>query len=76
MAAAAEDWKTQKYQCLPPGHTFLPIAIKTLGAIGPKSLTLVVELGCRIRVKLGEVKSTEDLLQRLSEAAGEQCIRA
>ena len=47
---------------------FSPIAIETLGAIGPKSLALLKDLGRRIRSELGEPKSTEYLLQRLSVA--------
>ena len=38
VAAAAEEKKIEKYQTLPPGHFFVPIAIETLGAIGPRSL--------------------------------------
>ena len=40
----------------------------TLGAIGPKSLALLKDLRRRIRSELGEPKSTEYLLQRLSVA--------
>ena len=68
VAATAEEWKSEKYRGLPPGHKFSPIAIETLGAIGPKSLALLKDLGCRIRSELGEPKSTEYLLMRLSVA--------
>ena len=67
-AAAAEEKKIEKYQNLPPGHFFVPIAIETLGAIGPRSLALLKELGNRIRGETGEAKSTEYLIQRLSVA--------
>ena len=46
----------------------MPIAFETLGAIGPKSLALLKDLGRCIRSELGELKSTEYLLQRLSVA--------
>ena len=49
-------------------NTIYYIAIETLGAIGPKSLALLKDLGRRIRSELGEPKSTEYLLQRLSVA--------
>ena len=68
VAAAAEERKSEKYRGLPPGHMFSPIAIETLGAIGPKSLALLKEFGRRIRAESGEPKSTEYLLQRLSVA--------
>ena len=65
VTEAAED---KKYIGLPPGHFFSPIAIETLGAIGPKSLALLKELGRRIRAETGEPKSREYQLQRLSVA--------
>ena len=68
VAEAAEDRKCEKYMGLPPGHFFSPVAIETLGAIGPKSLALLKEPGRRIRAETGEPKSREYLLQRLSVA--------
>ena len=68
VAATAEERKSEKYRGLPPGHMFSPIAIETLGAIGPKSLALLKDLRRRIRSELGEPKSTEYLLQWLSVA--------
>ena len=59
VAATAEERKSEKYRGLPPGHMFSPIAIETLGAIGPKSLPLLKDLGRRIRSELCEPKSTE-----------------
>ena len=36
-----DERKSRKYQCLPPGHLFVPIAtIETLGAIGPRITSL------------------------------------
>jgi len=68
VAAVAEDRKSEKYRGLPSGHIFSPVAIESLGAIGPKSLTLLRELGRRISLESGDPKSTEYLLQRLSVA--------
>ena len=49
VAASAEERKCEKYQGLPPGHFFTPVAIETLGAIGPKSMVFLRDLGRRIR---------------------------
>ncbi len=68
VAANEEERKIENYRDLPPGHMFSPIAIGTLGVIGPMSLTLLRELGRHIAVETGEPKSTEYLLQRLSVA--------
>ena len=68
VAEAAEERKCEKYRGLPPGHVFTPVAIETLGAIGPRSLVFLKELGLRIRGETGEPKATEYLLQRLSVA--------
>ena len=68
VAETAEDRKCEKYMGLPPGHFFSPVAIETLGAIGPKLLALLKELGRCIRAETGEPKSREYLLQWLSVA--------
>ena len=67
VAATAEERKGEKYRGLTPGHMFSPIAIETLGAIGPKSLTLLKDLGRRIRSELGELKSTNTCSSGSSE---------
>jgi len=56
--------RVKKYQGLPPGHLFVPITIETLGAIGPRSLVFLKDLGRRIRGETGEPKSTEYVHQR------------
>ena len=68
VAASAEKRKCEKYQGLPPGHFFTPVAIETLGAIGPKSMVFLRDLGRRIRAATDEPKSTDYLLQRISVA--------
>ncbi len=40
-----------------------------MGVLGPKSMTLVRDLGRRIRLETGEPRSTDYLLQRLSTTA-------
>ena len=68
VAAAAEGKKDAKYSSLPPTHCFSPLAIETMGVLGPKSLALVREIGRRITGESGEPRSTDYLLQRLSVA--------
>ena len=53
-SALAEERKCEKHQ----GHFFTPVAIETLGAIGPKSLVFFRDLGRRIRAVTDEPKST------------------
>ena len=68
VAALAEDRKVDKYRDLPRSHLFCPLSIETMGAMGPRSLELVREVGRRIAMETGEPRSTDFLLQRLSVA--------
>ena len=68
MAALAEDRKVDKYRDLPRSHLFCQLSIETMGAMGPRSLELVREVGGRIAMETGEPRSTDFLLQRLSVA--------
>ena len=54
VAAAAEERKQAKYAYLDHGHSFIPVAIEILGAIGPKSLVFLKNLGHRIQQQMGE----------------------
>ena len=49
-------------------HSFTPVAIETLGAIGPKSLAFIRDLGYRMKQRTGEERALTYLLQRLSVA--------
>ena len=49
-------------------HSFTTVAIETLGAIGPRSMLFLRDLGRRIALESGEPRSTDYLLQRLSVA--------
>ena len=60
--------KQAKYANLSQGYSFTPVAIETLGAIGPKSLAFLKDLGRRIFQQSGESKATPYLLQRISVA--------
>ena len=68
VAAAAEEKKEEKYRCLPPGHYFSPVAIETMGAVGPKSMALLQDVRRRIAEETGEVHARDFLFQRLSVA--------
>ena len=68
VAALAEERKVAKYNGLPVTHSFTPVAIETLGAIGPKSLVFLKELGWRARRQSGDERAASFLLQRLSVA--------
>ena len=61
-AKTAEVRKVAKYQTLAIYYTFVPIAIETLGPIGPEAKTFLLELG------RGEPRSTSFLLQWISMA--------
>ena len=68
VAGVAEEKKVQKYSCLAPTHTSMPVAIETLGAVGPRSLAFLKDLGARMREQSGEERAGQYLLQQLSVA--------
>ena len=68
VAADAEKKKSNKYGHLGPAHIFMPVAIETLGAFGPRTLAFIKELGRRIWKATREEKASGFLLQRLSVA--------
>lgn len=68
VAAAAEESELDAYKDLPHSHTFTPVAVETLGAIGPQSISFLKELGERIFIETGNHKSTKYLFQRISVA--------
>ena len=68
VAAQAEVKKYSKYCHLDSSYTFVPVAIETSGAMGPRSTEFLKELGYRLRQATGGVKASMYLLQRLSVA--------
>ena len=66
VAERAEERKVEKYRCLPASHLFCPVAIETLGAVGPQSLALIKDIGLRIASETKESRAGEYMLQRLS----------
>ena len=67
VAELAEERKEQKY-LLGPTYFFTPVAIETLGAIGPRSRVFLRELGRRVRNESGDSNATSHLLQRIAMA--------
>ena len=63
-----EDYNTNKKTSLPAGHHFVPVAVETMGAMGPRTLLFLKELGKRVRAQTGEARSADYLLQRMSAA--------
>ena len=62
----AEKKKESKYSHLTHSYIFSPLAIESLGAMGPKSLALIRDLGDRIQNYFGNERSSFFLRQRLS----------
>ena len=70
VAARAEERKEAKYISLPAGHQFVPVAVETMGAMGPRTLLFLKELGKRMRAQTGVARSADYiyLLRRISAA--------
>ena len=68
VAAMAEQKKLIKYDSLALNYDIAPVAIESLGAIGPLSRALLKDLGRRIKESTGEARAHEYLVQRLAVA--------
>ena len=68
VAAKAEHLKSVEYAALKVSHHFAPFAVKTSGVLGPAALSLVWDIGQRLRKATGEERSKEYLLQRIAIA--------
>ena len=71
VGAAAEHaatLKIQKYQTLAATHSFVPVAIETLGTFNAEGLSLVTALGGRCISATGDPRERTFLFQRLSIA--------
>ena len=66
VAAEAEGRKKLKYSSLNSSYFFMPVAVETLGVIGPDSLAFLHDLASRIRMATMEPLALQYLLQRLS----------
>ena len=74
VAESAEDRKAAKYSSLPASHIFTPVAIETMGAMDPVSLSFSKDLGCRIAAETEESRSTDYLVQELSVTVQQRLI--
>ncbi len=63
VAAAAKERKEEKYSSLPPSRWFSPITIETMGAVGPKSMALLKDVGHCIVVETGDPQASDYLFQ-------------
>ena len=67
-ALGAEKRKYRRYGAVSNLYLFCPFAVETLGPFGNEALNLVKELGRRLQVNTGEMRSTAFLTQRISIA--------
>ena len=67
-AMEAEQRKGSKYSHLEVTHCFIPVAVETLGAMGPEARSLFKEIARRIKITYGEERAHEFLLQRVAVA--------
>ena len=68
MAAEMEHRKRMKYAHLDTNHFFVPVAVETLGVMGPEAGFFCQELGRRIAAATLDPLSHQHLLQRMSIA--------
>ena len=68
VAAKAEHLKSAKYAALMVSHHFVPFAIETSGVLGQAALSLVWDIGQRLRQAKGEEHSKEHPLKRIAIA--------
>src|SRR6218665_1336918 len=60
--------KALKYAALPTTHVFQPVAIETLGPLGPSACDFINQIGSRMSALTGDRRETAFLFQRLSMA--------
>ena len=63
-ASGAESRKRAKYAELARSHTFVPVAVETLGEWGEGAIDLTSDLGRRLSIVTGDPRSTSFLRQR------------
>ena len=68
VAVDGESKKHSKYAHLESTHYFVPVAVETLGALGPEASSLLKDIACRISLARGEERAHEFLLQQVAVA--------
>ena len=66
MAKLAERSKSSKYRELESRYVVQPVAIETLGVMGPSTHSFLRDLGRRIELASEDSRATNFLLQRVS----------
>ena len=54
-----------------PNHTFIPVAVETLGPMGPEAKSFLLDFGRRLRQHTGEPRSTSYLLPHTADLNGD-----
>src|SRR5882757_8432773 len=68
VAGEAESFKSEKYSDLVSSHSFVPVDIETLGVWGSGASSLVAEIGRRLVISSGDLRSFLFLRQRIGMA--------
>ena len=68
VAVDGESKKHSKYAHLESTHHFVPVAVETLGALGPEASSLLKEIASRIFLARGEERAHGFLLQQVAVA--------
>ena len=78
VAALAEDKKLSKYSDLAREYIVQPVAVETLGGLGPSTLSFLSDLGRRISIVSGNKRAAEFLRQRIGiavQAGNAACVK-
>ena len=78
IAALAEERKASKYSELARQYIVQPVAVETLGGLGPSTLRFLTELGRRITSVSGDKRAAEFLRQRIGiavQAGNASCVK-
>ena len=65
-ADAAAERKSLKYASINNTHIFVPVAVETLGPIGSRGMSFLVEISNRLATISGDARETSFLFQRVS----------
>lgn len=78
IAACAEEKKFKKYSELDRDYITQPVAVESLGGLGPSTLDFLCDLGRRISTISGNKRATEFLRQRIGiavQAGNAACVK-
>ena len=78
IATSAEEKKLAKYQELEREFIVQPVAVESLGGLGPSTLAFLSDLGRRIYAASGNKRAAEFLRQRIGiavQAGNAACVK-